>query len=199
MKNNFIKILPLAFLLFVALGCSAISQLKKKVEETQKPKVLECTDRKCQLTVPGSWKIEKDLNDVANFQAANKISEQYAIVISESKQDFTGDVSLDYYVELITKDINTQINDAQIGETKSIMVNGYPAKQIEVSGSVEKVKAKWIYTFIDAPKNFHQILAWTIASKYDANKPVLLGVIDSFKEIEGTATAPPPPAAGNEK
>lgn len=190
MKNKFLKILPLSFLLFVALGCSAISQLKKSVEETQKPKVLECADRKCQLTVPGSWKTQTDLNDVANLQAANPLAEQYAIVISESKQDFTGDVSLDDYVELITKDINTRITDAQITETRSITISGYPAKQIEVSGSVEKVKAKWIYTFIDAPKNFHQILAWTIASRYDSNRPVLLEVINSFKETDGVAVQP---------
>ena len=146
--------------------------------------------------MPGSWKIEKDLNDVANFQAANPLAEQYAIVISESKQDFSGDMSLDDYVELITKDIETRITDAEISETRSMTINGYPAKQFEVSGSVEKIKARWIYTFVDAPKNFHQILAWTIASKFDSNKPVLLDVVNSFKETEGIAP-PPAPADKN--
>ena len=196
MKNNLIKILPLSILLFVALGCSAINQIKQKVEESQKPQVLGCTDGKCELTVPGSWKVETDLNDVANFQAANPLAEQYGIVISESKQDFTGEMSLDDYVDLIIKDIGTRINDAQITETRELTINGYPAKQFEVSGSVEKIKAKWIYTFVDAPKNFHQILVWTIASKFDANKPILIDVINSFKETDGTALPPPPPPSG---
>ncbi|MGI9056164.1 MAG: hypothetical protein ACR2F2_10235 [Pyrinomonadaceae bacterium] len=193
MKKNLLKILPFTILLFAVLGCSAIKQIKEKVEETQKPKVLDCTDGKCRLTVPGSWKIEKDLNNDANFQAANALAEQYAIVISESKQDFTGEMSLDDYVELITKDIETRIDDAAISETKSITINGYPAKQFEVSGSVDKIKAKWIYTFVDAPKNFHQILVWTLASKFDSNKPVLLDVVNSFKETEGAL----PPVSSN--
>lgn len=196
MKNTLLKVLPLIILLVVGLGCSAINQLKKKVEETQKPKVLDCTDRKCQLTVPGDWSVETDLNDVANFQAGNRFKEQYAIVISESKSDFTGEVTLDDYVEIISKDIENRITDAKISETKTLTIGGYPAKQFEVSGAIGSIKAKWLYTFIDAPKNFHQILAWSIASKFDENTPVFSDVINSFKELDGTPTAPPPPKKG---
>jgi hypothetical protein len=193
MKNNLLKTLPLIILLFVGLGCSAINQIKKKVEETQKPKVLECTDRKCQLTVPGDWNVETDLNDVANFQAGNRFKEQYAIVISDNKADFADEMTLDEYVELTRKDMENSTTDAEVSETKSITINGYPAKQFEVSGTVERVKARWIYTFIDAPKNYHRILAWTLTSKFEENKPVLSDVINSFKELDGTKTAPPPP------
>ncbi len=195
MKNYFLKTLPVFLLVFVALGCSAISKIKQKVEEAQTPKVLECTDRKCRMTVPGSWKTETNLNDVANFQAANPLAEQYAIVISESKKDFTGDMTLDEYVELISKDIGSRIDNAEISDKKSYTINGYPATQFEVSGSVSKINAKWIYTFIDAPNNFHQILTWTLASKYDDNKSVLLDVTNSFKELD--ETAPPAPANKN--
>lgn len=194
MKNKLLKISPLFLLLFVALGCSAINQIKKKVEETQKPKVLDCTDRRCQLTVPGRWQVETDLNDSANFQAGNRFAEQYAIVISESKKDFTDETTLDDYVELISKDIPNVINDAEVSETRSLTINGYPAKQFEVGGSVDKIRAKWIYTFVEAPKNYHQILTWTLTSKYEENKPVLLEVVNSFKELDGTVTLPPPPA-----
>lgn len=190
MKNNLLKILPLIILLFVGLGCSALNQIKKKVEETQKPKVLDCTDRKCQMTVPGDWNVETELNDVANFQAGNRFKEQYAIVISDSKADFSDEMTLDEYVELTGKDMENSATDTDVSEIRSITINGYPAKQFEVGGTVEKIKVKWIYTFIDAPKNYHRILAWTLASKFNENKPVLSDVINSFKESDGTPLAP---------
>lgn len=192
MKNLQFKLLPVILLLFVGLGCSAINQIKKKVEESTKPKVLQCTGGKCQLTVPGSWNVETDLNDGANFQAGNRLKEQYAIVISESKTDFTGEVTLDDYVDIISKDISTRISDAKISDTKTLTINGYPAKQFEVSGSFNNIKANWIYTFVDAPKNFHQVLTWTLASKYEENKPVLLDVVNSFMELDGVSVKPPP-------
>lgn len=190
MKKNLLKILPLTLLLFVVLGCSAVSQFKKSIEESQKPKVLECTDRKCQLTVPGNWKTETDLNDVANFQAGNRFAEQYAIVISDSKQDVTEEMTLDDYAELILKDFKTKVENVEQTDTKTLTISGYPAKQMEFSGVIDKIKIKWIYTFVDTPKNFHQIMAWTTFSQYESNKSVLLDVINSFKETDGIATQP---------
>lgn len=140
--------------------------------------------------MPGRWSLEKDLNDVANLQVANRFAEQYTIVISESKQDFGPKMDLNKFTDLIRKDIPTAIPGAVIMEKTSTTVNGYPAVQFEVEGTVEDVKAKWLYTMVDAPKNYHQILAWSLVSKYAKNKPVFLEVINSFKEMEDAALAP---------
>ncbi len=114
----------------------------------------------------------------------------------KARADFSDEMTLDEYVELTSKDMEKSATDANVSETKSFTINGYPAKQFEVSGTVEKVKARWIYTFIDAPKNYHRILAWTLTSKFEENKPVLLDVINSFKELDGKTAAPPPPKKG---
>lgn len=190
MKKNLVKILPLTLLLFVVLGCSAFNQIKKSVEESQKPKVLECTDRKCLLTVPGSWKTETGLNDEANFQAGNRFADQYAIVISDTKQDVSDEMTLDDYAELIIENFKTKVENVEQTDSKTMTINGYQAKQMEFSGVIDKMKIKWIYTFIDTPNNFHQIMAWTSISRYEANKPVLLEVINSFQETNGKGTQP---------
>ena len=197
-SHNIMKILarkmaPLFLLLIFSLGCGLINQVKKQVEESKKPKVINSTDNKCQLTVPGSWNLEKDLNDVANLQVANRFAEQYTIVISESKQDFGPKMDINKFTDLIRKEVPTAVPGAFITENNPITINGYPAVQFEVEGSIDDIKAKWLYTMVDAPNNFHQIIAWSLNSKYEKNKPVFLEVINSFKETEGIVLAPPPP------
>ncbi|MDQ6787707.1 MAG: hypothetical protein M3033_12940 [Acidobacteriota bacterium] len=182
------------FFLFAALaanfGCSAISLIKKQIDKAQTPQTITCTDGRCQLTVPGSWSIQTDLNKEANFQAANPLAEQYAIIISEAKTDFPPKTNLDGYAELIKQNAKKTTVDPVFSETKTIVVNGYPARQFELSGTINNIKANWIYTLVEAPKNYHQVLMWTIDSRYAANKPVLLEAANTFKELDGSSIPP---------
>lgn len=150
------------------------------------PHVVTSNDGKSQLTVPGAWKVQTRLNEEAGLQVGNPVAEQYAIIISESKEDFTEEMTLEDFTGLIRQNAEELIKDPIISENKSLIINGYPAKQFEVAGSIDNIKAKWIYTLIDAPENYHQIMAWTLASRYEQNKPVLLEVTNSFKEIQVT-------------
>lgn len=188
MKTIFFKSLPIIAVLFFALGCSFVNQVKKGIDKMQTPHVVTGKDGKSQLTVPGSWKEQTRLNEEASLQVGNPFAEQYAIIITESKEDFTEEMTLEDFTSLIRQNADEAITNAIISENKSLSINGYPAKQFEVSGSIDNIKAKWIYTLIDAPENYHQIMAWTLASRYEENKPVLLEVVNSFKEI-GAATA----------
>ena len=194
MTSRFRNILILCLLLTLTFGCKFFDQVQKKIEEGQKPKVIIGTDGKCQLTVPGSWSAQKDLNDDANIQVGNLIAEQYAVVISEPKIDFTSEMGLSGFADLVRKGINESIKTPILSENQSLQINGYPALQFEVSGSVDNIRARWIYTVIDAPENYYQIIAWTLNSKYDTNRPVLLEVAGSFREIEDSIALPPPPA-----
>lgn len=189
MKTIFYKSLPILAVLFFVLGCSLINRVRNEIDKTQSPKIVTSKDGKIQLTVPGAWKEQNGLNEEAGLQVANPVAEQYAIVISESKADFTDKMTLENFTELIQQNAKSVIADAVVSEPRSLTINGYPAKQFEVGGSIENIKAKWIYTLVDAPNNYHQILTWTLASRYEQNKPVLLDVINSFKE---TGTSPPP-------
>jgi hypothetical protein len=191
---------PVLVLTVFVLGCSFFNQVKKQIDQAQEPQVVTATDGQSQLTVPGTWSNQKDLNDNASIQTGNLLAEQYTIVISESKKDFTSKMTLNDYSDIIRKSAKQTLTDAVLTENKSLTINGYPAVQFEVDGSVSNIRAKWLYTLVDATKNFHQVLAWSSASKYDKNKPVFVDVINSFKETEGTTdTAPPPESPGKKK
>lgn len=190
---------PLLVLVLIVLGCSKFNEIKKEIDKSQQPQVVTGTDGKSQLTVPGTWSAQKDLNDNATIQTGNVLAEQYTIVISESKEDFTASMDLDEYADVIRTSAKKTLTDAVLSENRSLTINGYPAVQFEVDGSVSNIKAKWLYTLIDAPKNFHQVLAWSSASKYEKNKPVFTEVANSFKEIDGAASAPSPAPSGTKR
>lgn len=192
MTTYFRKGLPILLLLAFTLGCQLFNQIQKKIEEDSKPKLITGTDGKSQLTIPGNWSTQKDLNDDATIQVGNLRAEQYAIVISESKADFTEEMTLVDFADVIRKNAREAITTPTVSENHYVTVAGHPAVQFEVDGSISNIKAKWLYTIIDAPKNYHQIMTWSMQSKFETNRPVFTDVINSFKEIDG-----PPSKTGN--
>jgi hypothetical protein len=184
----------LVFVVFFALGCSVINQIKKGIDDVQKPKVVTAVDGKCQLTVPGTWREDKELHDQATLQVSNRFSELYVVVLTNNKADFTDEMDIDTLTQALRKDMSGNVNQAESGNPISISIDGNPARQFEMSGAVEGIKAKYIYTVVDAPQNYYQIISWTLASRYESNKSKLLEVVDSFKETSGKQSAPPPPA-----
>lgn len=199
MKVIWFKFLAAGLILFTVLGCSAINQIRKEIDKTQKPQVIISTDGKAQITVPGTWKQETELNELATLQVSNPFSDLYVIAIPNSKEDFTDEFNLDKITDLSREEMSNNVSNAETTNPVPTIVNGAPARQFEINGTVEGIKARYIYTVVDAPSSYYQILAWTTASKFESNKNTLLEVVNSFKET-GAATVdepPPPPAPAN--
>lgn len=197
MKKHYFTLI---FVVIFTLGCSAINQIKKEIDKSKKPEILIAADGSCQLTVPGSWRKENDLNDDAVLQASHRFDELYVIVIPTSKADFTEEMTIDTITQMLRKDFSGNVPQSESTNPVSTFVNGNPARQFEMSGAVKGIKARYIYTVVDTPQKYYQILAWTLASRYETNKSKLLEVVDSFKETGGKQPASlPPPVNSNKK
>jgi hypothetical protein len=197
MKNQWHKLIVFGVLLFAVLGCSLIGKVKDGIEKSQTPQVLTGTDGKFQLTVPGNWKTETDLNEEATLQAANRFSELYVIVIRESKEDFGETPTIDVVTDIVRDNLQKTASDAVLSESVPVNINGYNARQFEASATVQNMKAKYIYGVIETPQNYYQVITWTLASRYEKGRETLINVINSFKETGGgnvTFPSPPPPA-----
>jgi bifunctional DNA-binding transcriptional regulator/antitoxin component of YhaV-PrlF toxin-antitoxin module len=197
-KNHWFQFLAFAFVVVFALGCSAVNQIKKEIDKTQQPKTLIGIDGKCQITIPGGWREDKQLNEKGVIQASNRLNEQYVLVMSNDKQDFAKSMTLSGITKLLREDLSENITEAETTAPIPTTVNGYPAEQFEASGSVQGIKVKYVYTVVDMPQNYYQILAWSLASRFDANKPQLLEVVNSFQKTSGSdafsVDEPSPPA-----
>lgn len=145
--------------------------------------VFTTNDGQFQLTADPTWEVDEDLNDSADLQIADADNEKYAIVFDEPKTDFADDAILADYYELVSDDFIDTINEVEVGEAEDIIINGYAAKQVEVSGQTEhKVKISYLVTVVETPGHFHQIWTWTTTSNYPTVKADLMDITNSFTE-----------------
>lgn len=187
MKIQWHKIFSLFLVFLFTVGCGAINQIKKEFEKTQQSKILTSKDGDCQLTVPGTWREDSDLHEEAIIQTSQRFGELYVVVLSSNKEDFTNEMTLDSLTKMLRASMSNNLMQSESTNPVRTTVNHLPAEQFEMSGSISGIKAKYVYTVVETPDNFYQILAWTLASRYDSNKQKLLDVTNSFQE----ANAPP--------
>lgn len=180
-RLKFLGVLLSVFLLLSFTGCSLVNKVKDSVGTSDKKQTIASSDGKFEVTVPGNWKEDKGLNDEAVLQVSNRIQEKYLIVIDESKQDFDASFTLKDYAALVKDNMVKSGQDMSTGTEKEVTVNGEKAQYFEISGTVDKIKAKYIVVIAQDKDNIYQIISWTLASKFDKNKDEMLQVAQSLK------------------
>ncbi len=155
-------------------------------------KVLTGLEGKIQLTVPGGWKEEKDLNESADLQASHRISEMYVVILSENKEDFQ-DMSLEKHSELTRGSLIRKLDNAKISDPIPLTLDGHPAVEYEIHGAMDHINIVYLHTTVETQKYFHQILAWTLPSRYEKNRATLQKVIENFRETSQAPAASPKP------
>ncbi|CAN5222388.1 hypothetical protein BH20ACI1_BH20ACI1_24640 [soil metagenome] len=200
MKHIHYKTIAFGLLFCSVLSCSLANRIKKEVDRSQSPQVLNSTDNISQITVPGSWKKRTDLHEEAVIQAGNPFAEQYMVIIRDDRTDFGKNFTLDTITEIARDNFTKAATETSLTDPIPVTINGYSAKQFETSGEVENIKIKYLYAIVETPNSFYQILTWTLNSKFDENKSTFLEVINSFKEIgDGNSVPPPPKSESNSK
>jgi len=163
-------------LLFLTLCLCACSHRGPKTKD------IISADGKFRITVPAGWDVEKDLNDAADLQASHRDSEMYIVVLSETKEDLH-DMTLEGHSKLTREALLKTVQDSSISGPTSVTVDGHPAVQYEIRGAVNHVNVVYLHTTVESPKYFHQILAWTVPSRFALNKTTLEQVTEKFHEM----------------
>lgn len=140
------------------------------------------TNGSSQITVPEGWEETDELNDVAIIQAANLAEDQYVIVIDDSKEDFA-DASLETFSEITAETFLDILDDPTLGEPVTLTINGNPALQQQVEGSIENTNVVYLQTNIETPTHFYQVLTWSLKSRFEDNRDIFEGVTESFQEV----------------
>ena len=112
----------------------------------------------------------------------NQRNESYLIVLSEPKIDLDLS-SAEAHSEITRQDFLEALKDGRVSRGPiRLEINGADAVQYELRGSVDGIKVIYLHTTIEGKNSFHQILAWTLPSKWRENQAVLESVINSFQE-----------------
>lgn len=142
--------------------------------------VMASADGTERILAPGNWKSLPELNEAASVAAGNKIAEEYFMVLSESKTDLV-DFSLEKHHKLTRDHMIGKLKGGSATPTISLTIDGHPALQDELSGVTENTNIVFLHTTVDQGKYYHQILAWTLKSRWDAKKSRLQEVTRSFR------------------
>lgn len=176
----------LAFLLLPLLLSSSIAQStsrkSRRASATTGDQPVVITSGKIQITAPAGWKIATDLNDAADLQAVDVKNKLYLIVLTDNKIDYS-DMTLGKHSKTTLDILIKPLTSMTMGGPTNLRVNGNPALQYEVRGTIQGINVVYLHTTVETPAHFQQIVAWMAVSGYESNKVVFQRVIRSFKEI----------------
>ena len=141
---------------------------------------LIATDGRGRLTVPSSWRPLPELHEAASIKAGNKSQEQYVILLSESKVDVP-EMTLQKHHETTRNRMLEGMTNPNGTLPVELTINGFPALQDEISGVQEEVYIAFLHTTIDDGENFHQLLVWTLKSRFEKSKKRLQEVAATFR------------------
>ena len=156
---------------------SAQHKLKEARKSAEK---VEFLDGQFYTLKPASWSILDDLNDEADLQMGNLSQEAYCIIISESKIDYESDFTLEEYSELASSFILEAIANPSLSEAENMILNGQSAIKYDLAGSIDGIRVRYWHVSIDTESHFHQVILWSLPSKFDRNKADYEAVLNSF-------------------
>ncbi|MDR2157304.1 MAG: hypothetical protein LBO81_05950 [Clostridiales Family XIII bacterium] len=188
-KRNLIAVIVIAAMLLptmTACGLLGNSASKDDGDANQEESFQEIVSSESGLAVsfPKSWRnAEGELNDVASIEMARESKEQYFIVIEDAAADFTDDMELQAFGDIVLGNMQGELVDAKTTEWADITVgDGTPAKQIELRGVINEVlKVTYLITVFEGADTYYQGICWSLDSTYAAGKPVFDEILASVK------------------
>ena len=142
-------------------------------------KEIASEDNKLKISASGFWVKRSDLNKDAQLQAACPSKEMYVMVISEPKSTVKN-MALEQHHTLTRDHMLQKMSNSSATEPISVTIDGHPALQDEISGTNDGTSMTFLHTTVDEGDNYHQILAWTLKSRWTAHKVELCDVTNSF-------------------
>ena len=134
--------------------------------------------------LPSNWKEVDELHDEASLKYGHLRSEQYMLVLSENKSDFEEDVSLRDYADLCLENAELATSGMRFGEWTEHQIANRKMLKVQMSATVDRIKIKYQYGYYETKDHYHQIMQWTLPSKWGSSQPLFNVVLDSAKPLK---------------
>jgi hypothetical protein len=157
--------------LTIFLGCGAGS-----------PKNITSSDGAFQITVSNGMTKTTKLHEDAHIQAANEYRELYVIVISEKLSDYPFVPKLEVYSEKMREHMLSNMKGSG-SPAREEKINGNRAIVGELHGISDGVDCGFVYGHIQTKDHYHQVITWTLKSKFPKHKETLYEILRSFKPV----------------
>ena len=149
---------------------------------SKKPEKISFLEDSFSVMKPGSWSLRSDLNEVADLQMGNPLKEAYVIIISENKMDFDN-LSLEEHSEITRSSLREGLKNFRESEPEYLDNGEYATLRYRLAGNINGVNIVYWHVTIETPAYFHQMLLWSLKSKFSKNEADFNAVIQSFEVI----------------
>lgn len=143
-----------------------MQQFVRIMEEGNKiEQVLTSPDGRHTLTVPTSWKTNKNLNDDAAISAAHLFKEQYAVAIIDKRSDV--EMALPAFAKASAEGVLATLTGGTVDEPKPLQISGMSAFQRKIRGRIEGLNVVYLHTCVESPSSSARSFAgpWRTARK----------------------------------
>lgn len=149
-------------------------------------------ENRFEIQLPKSFFKLNKLNPEAALVYGNPLSELYAMVIEDSKQemnegeeeDVFEETSLEDYFELCLEMWSENHNTTnKLSDFEKITLNGLPAYFGEKKAVIDGLDIYYIIAVVKGKNAFYQIYTWTLTDQKDKYKPEFVKIVQSFKEL----------------
>ena len=177
MRNGYLKKgLQIKLILLVLLSFVACDFLSKE------PEKVEFLDNSFAVIKPASWALRDDLNDVADLQMGNPFKEAYAIIITENKMDFDK-ISLEEHSDLTRSALARGLKNYWESDPEYLKNGSFRALRYKLTGTTSGLNIVYWHVTLETEQHYHQMLLWSLKSKFAKNEADFLSVIQSFEVI----------------
>jgi hypothetical protein len=171
----FYLVLIPAFVIPAVLG-----EHRMALERAARTQEMTASDKSSRVTVSGNWVEMPGLNEKATLQIANKQKGQYLIVLSEIKSDFD-EMTVQKHHQLTHDAMLKKLKNSSATNPVSITIGDHPAFQDEISGTQSGTNVVFLHTTVDDGKYYHQVLCWTLKSRWEQNREELRTITNTLR------------------
>lgn len=135
-----------------------------------------------EFSVPEQWKKDTGSDGEVELSMLDAINDKFLMLISESKDIFSEDITLEDYNNMVVELMESNMDTATFTKPLNINIQDYDALQFEIIGQIQKVKIAYLVTIVETNDNFYQIVGWTSQQDFSKYKEELSRIANSFIE-----------------
>ncbi len=138
-------------------------------------------DDEFSVIMPAGWSLQDDLNEEADLQMGLPLVEAYALIFTEHKMDFDDSMTLEEHSQLTRESILQALRNPDASEGEKMDVNGIPGLSFRITGSIDRTKIIYWHVTLETEDHYHQLLLWSLPSKFKKLQKTYEEVIQSFR------------------
>jgi Tfp pilus assembly major pilin PilA len=138
------------------------------------------------MRLPSSWQRLPELNDMGSIEYGNPYREQYLLVISEPRADFSSSMDLPAYTEmLLNQNYRPMLANLSLEYRGQVSFNEMKGTKYELRGEIDNIRIVYLLTILQSNDHFHQVLFWTLPTKWADTAAVFESALATFAECRG--------------